>query len=159
MTDKKEDMTHGCYHNVPAHFTSGSEPVKDTERGFYHTGPADGNYGVVGYPKTSSDTINHPSHYTSRSHGIECIEITRRCDFCKGNAIKYVWRHMEKGKPVEDLKKALWYLDYCGSKSCGWISEMVKIEAQDPFGSIIAAIYYGEISIAKKLIKERIEML
>jgi hypothetical protein len=28
-----------------------------------------------------------------------------------GNVIKYVWRADEKGMPIEDLKKARWYLD------------------------------------------------
>lgn len=29
--------------------------------------------------------------------------------FCKGNALKYVWREKHKGRG-EDLKKAAWYL-------------------------------------------------
>lgn len=29
-----------------------------------------------------------------------------------GNAIKYVYRHRLKGREVEDLRKALWYLDH-----------------------------------------------
>jgi malate/lactate dehydrogenase len=31
--------------------------------------------------------------------------------YCKGNAMKYLWRYKYKGKPVEDLKKAQWYLE------------------------------------------------
>jgi len=31
-------------------------------------------------------------------------------NFCLGNAVKYIWRADEKGKAVEDLKKAVWYL-------------------------------------------------
>ena len=30
--------------------------------------------------------------------------------FNLGNAVKYIARHKHKGKPLEDLKKALWYL-------------------------------------------------
>jgi hypothetical protein len=33
------------------------------------------------------------------------------CGYLKGNVLKYVWRYRYKGKPVEDLKKARWYLD------------------------------------------------
>jgi hypothetical protein len=32
-------------------------------------------------------------------------------NFCLGNAIKYIWRAGGKGQPIEDLKKAKWYLD------------------------------------------------
>ena len=31
--------------------------------------------------------------------------------FAAGNAVKYIARHKYKGKPVEDLKKARWYID------------------------------------------------
>ncbi len=32
-------------------------------------------------------------------------------NFNTGNAIKYIWRYLEKGDPIENLKKAQWYLD------------------------------------------------
>ena len=28
-----------------------------------------------------------------------------------GNAMKYIWRADDKGEPVENLKKARWYLE------------------------------------------------
>ncbi len=56
-----------------------------------------------------TDNVNHPAHYESNGP-FECIELTEQYDFCLGNAIKYVWRHMDKGKPFEDLSKALWYI-------------------------------------------------
>ena len=31
--------------------------------------------------------------------------------FNLGNVIKYVWRSDEKGNAIEDLEKALWYLE------------------------------------------------
>ncbi|MCI6532203.1 MAG: DUF3310 domain-containing protein [Bifidobacterium animalis] len=57
-----------------------------------------------------TDSVNHPSHYEANGP-FECIELTEHYDFCMGNAIKYIWRHMSKGKPVEDLHKALWYIE------------------------------------------------
>ena len=33
-------------------------------------------------------------------------------DYVCGNIIKYVTRFPYKGTPVQDLKKARWYLDY-----------------------------------------------
>ena len=57
------------------------------------------------------DNVNHPKHYTSHPSGVECIEITEHMNFNLGNATKYVWRSSLKGKNVEDLKKAIWYLE------------------------------------------------
>ena len=63
--------------------------------------------------------VNHPKHYNSHPNGIECIDIIRHyvCDIA--NAIKYCWRaglKAEMGmedaeKEIEDLKKALWYIE------------------------------------------------
>lgn len=57
------------------------------------------------------DPVNRPSHYTSHPSGVECIQITECMSFCLGNAMKYIWRAGEKGDAVEDLKKAVWYLN------------------------------------------------
>ena len=58
-----------------------------------------------------TDTVNNPKHYTSHPSGVECIEITEHMNFCLGNAVKYVWRASLKGKEIEDLRKARWYID------------------------------------------------
>lgn len=57
-----------------------------------------------------TDNINHPSHYCSHPSGIECIQITEHMSFNLGNAIKYLWRADEKGAPLDDLRKAAWYI-------------------------------------------------
>lgn len=62
------------------------------------------------------DNVNHPIHYQG---AVECIDaIMSATDgmngdeaFLVGSVIKYIWRYRKKGKPVEDLKKARWYLD------------------------------------------------
>ncbi len=56
------------------------------------------------------DPVNHPPHYTSHPSGVECIQVTEHMGFCLGNAIKYIWRADEKGKSIEDLEKARWYI-------------------------------------------------
>ena len=61
--------------------------------------------------KLNQDMINHPEHYKKHPSGIECIEVTEHMDFCLGNAIKYIWRSAEKGKQIEDLKKAIFYIN------------------------------------------------
>lgn len=66
----------------------------------------------------NTDNVNHPSHYNSHPSGIECIEIARHHNFNIGNTIKYLWRaglKSEEGmedtdKQVEDLNKAIWYI-------------------------------------------------
>ena len=58
----------------------------------------------------SEDSVNHPKHYTKHPSGIECIEITEHMNFCLGNAVKYIWRASLKGKQIEDLEKAVFYL-------------------------------------------------
>lgn len=62
-----------------------------------------------------SDPVNRPSHYTAG--GIECIDAIKASmsteaflGFLKGNVQKYMWRYEKKVAPVEDLKKAQWYL-------------------------------------------------
>ena len=61
--------------------------------------------------KKEHDVVNNPIWYTSHPSGIECIEITKHENFLVGNAIKYIMRHRYKGKPIEDLEKAVWYLN------------------------------------------------
>jgi len=61
------------------------------------------------------DVVNNPDHYNTGS--IECIEGIQASmsaeafnGYLKGNCMKYLWRYDYKGKPVEDLQKAQWYL-------------------------------------------------
>jgi hypothetical protein len=58
-----------------------------------------------------SNSVDHPSHYTKHPSGIECIEITEHMGFCLGNAIKYIWRADLKQNAIEDLEKAVWYIE------------------------------------------------
>lgn len=59
----------------------------------------------------ANDLVNHPSHYNSRVPGIEAIDVTEHFNFNLGNAIKYIWRADDKGNPIQDLQKAVWYLN------------------------------------------------
>lgn len=76
--------------------------------------------------------VDHPSHYntdnpriavttndTTEYFPIECITVIRNMPFWKGNAIKYLWRagikeeegKSNKDKEIEDLQKAIWYIN------------------------------------------------
>lgn len=57
------------------------------------------------------DPVNHPSHYTSHPSGVEVLALTREMPFGPGNAVKYVLRRDLKGDPVEDIDKAIFYLN------------------------------------------------
>jgi len=65
----------------------------------------------------SYDPVNKPAHY-NLSGGIECIDYIKQVlgtdgfiAYCHGNMIKYQHRHKYKTNPVEDMKKAQWYLN------------------------------------------------
>lgn len=60
---------------------------------------------------SSHDPVNHPKHYTEHPSGIECIQITEHMGFNLGNALKYIWRADLKNNAVEDLQKAVWYIN------------------------------------------------
>lgn len=70
---------------------------------------------------TPAERINHPSHYTwlKEKCGVEVIDIARHLDFNTGNALKYLLRagykheagYTERQKAVEDLRKAVWYIN------------------------------------------------
>lgn len=59
----------------------------------------------------TSDMVNHPPHYMGHPSGIECIQITEHMGFCLGNAMKYIWRADLKNDAIEDLRKAIWYIE------------------------------------------------
>lgn len=54
------------------------------------------------------NAVSHPKHYTHLP--VECIDVAEHFNFNIGNAIKYLWRHELKDNPVQDLEKALWYV-------------------------------------------------
>ena len=60
--------------------------------------------------------VENPDHYNTGS--IEAIEAIRASmpseqffGYLKGNVMKYLWRYDYKEKPIEDLRKADWYLN------------------------------------------------
>ena len=62
------------------------------------------------------DMVGAPRHYNTGN--IECIDAIEESmssvafkGYLKGNCLKYLWRYDYKGKQVEDLQKAGWYLN------------------------------------------------
>lgn len=64
--------------------------------------------------KPANDPVNHPSHYTSGKIEVADFIADQKLNFDRGNAIKYICRAGRKDKAceIQDLKKAIWYLDH-----------------------------------------------
>lgn len=63
-----------------------------------------------------SEQVDSPAHYNQG--GIECIDAIQAArgdeatkEFCICNAIKYLWRLGHKDEPVQEAKKAVWYIN------------------------------------------------
>lgn len=63
-----------------------------------------------------NDNVQHPAHYTQGN--IECIDAMEAqaspdefSGYLRLTAVKYLWRFKHKGRALEDLDKARWFLD------------------------------------------------
>jgi len=95
------------------HPRSSEHRASDNDSTLQATGATGAEYptGMTGPTGSSSDPVNRPTHYTSHPSGVEVIVITEHMSFCVGNAIKYLMRAEYKGKQLEDLAKARWYIE------------------------------------------------
>jgi len=60
------------------------------------------------------DNVNHPNHYKGKNNPYEAIKVIDAWElgFCLGNAVKYIARAGHKVDKIEDLQKAIWYLQH-----------------------------------------------
>jgi hypothetical protein len=66
--------------------------------------------GVTKMEMNMADNVNHPSHYnTGKIEVIDAIE-DWGLNFSLGSVIKYVARAKHKGKELEDLRKAAFFV-------------------------------------------------
>ena len=113
-----------------------------------------------------ADAIHHPKHYTSDDCGVEAIEITSLLPACISNAVKYVWRCGKKDKDLQELKKALWYINYSIDNDLPTFVEGLSdsLEFQDLVEKVkshwtgnkymfIDAIYWGNQETMKKALE------
>lgn len=79
-----------------------------------------------------TDNVNHPSHYTDGK--IEVINFIedKGLNYHRGNAVKYIARAGKKDpeKEVEDLRKAVWYLN----------REITRLTGENPNAALISEI-------------------
>lgn len=57
------------------------------------------------------NAVEHPKHYNAGK--IEVIDVIEdwSLGFHEGNVVKYIARAKHKGSELEDLQKAVWYLN------------------------------------------------
>lgn len=102
-------------HKADSKYDPAGAGINPTKTGYYGataieaTMKAQRKHNTERSKEVDHDPINSPSHYTQ---GIECADYieSHGMDFFQGNAVKYLTRFRHKGSPVEDLKKAEWYL-------------------------------------------------
>lgn len=89
-----------------------------------------------------SDNVNHPQHYVSQGHFIEPIDLCRNLPFDIGNACKYIIRAGHKNNEIEDIKKAIWYLNDFVEKFNNYTFFRDPTNPDD-LTFILAFLYYG----------------
>ena len=83
-------------------------------------------------PDQKIETVDHPPHYTFGN--IEVIDAIEAwgLNFHLGNVVKYLVRAPHKGKFLEDLRKARWYLDRQIQLAGRWELEHEAAERKEP---------------------------
>lgn len=112
----RKDRKSVYYVHVDGDYEHKTEQVetKDMEE---RKGDNEGVSGFEALPK--KERVNHPDYYNRHPSGVECITIIRHHNFNIGSVIKYCWRNglkteegmSDKDKQIEDLKKAIFYLN------------------------------------------------
>jgi len=68
--------------------------------------------------RVKKEWVDHPNHYGGGDNPYEVIKVLEawQRDFGLGwtllTAIKHIARYKNKGRPIQDLKKAKWYIDW-----------------------------------------------
>ena len=59
-----------------------------------------------------NNAVSSPSWYNWHPE-IECKDVCKHFNWCRGNSIKYLWRagKKNKDKEIEDLKKAAFFIN------------------------------------------------
>lgn len=91
---------------------------------------------------TQHDAVHAPKHYTD--HPVftdhECYEYAKYLDHgAEFSAFKYAWRYGEKDNPLQDLRKAEWYVDKLISDEASQPSQprVMRIELGNDLNNMI----------------------
>ena len=79
-----------------------------------------------------NDVVNHPSHYTDGKIEVISFIEDKNLNFHRGNAVKYIARAGKKDpeKEIEDLRKAVWYLN----------REIKRLTGENPNAALISEV-------------------
>ena len=68
---------------------------------------------TISKDKSEKEMVNHPKHYGGKDDPYEAIKVIEAwgLGFCLGNTLKYISRAGKKDDIIQDLEKALFYLD------------------------------------------------
>lgn len=63
--------------------------------------------------ENNKEWVNHPIHYQSKN-GMEVIDVIDNFElnFNLGNAVKYILRCGKKDNDIQELNKAIWYINH-----------------------------------------------
>jgi hypothetical protein len=82
-----------------------------------------------------NDAVHHPAHYLQG--GLEVIDVIEHwglsVSFHLANAVKYILRHQAKGRPIEDLGKALWYVERAQRGAGFAVHAAVSVDIHDTY--------------------------
>lgn len=77
------------------------------------------NNHAIAQNKSSTDAVHSPKHYKLRGLDIESVDVIKAvlsdeeyCGWCKGNALKYLFRAGKKDDEVQDLSKCDVYVNW-----------------------------------------------
>lgn len=57
------------------------------------------------------DEVSHPKHYTHGKYEFWDVVVDWNLPFLPGTAMKYICRHLHKGRPKQDIQKAIAFLN------------------------------------------------
>lgn len=95
-----------------------------------------------------TDMVNHPPHYQT-ADGLEAIDVIKayfKDNYNLGQVFKYIARSDKKWDPLEDLKKARWYLD----KEIEWREEEEIEDTPPPVYHVPSADVGGPLSALER---------
>jgi hypothetical protein len=105
----------------------------------------------------ATELVDHPAHYNAHPSGVEAIRFLEYMSFNSGNAAKYIYRHLEKGSPVPDLRKARWYIERELERMRGErnvipdeVLEKLTAHKDDPIVRAVLLLIHGDLREAKR---------
>lgn len=116
----------------------------------------------------TKELVNHPDHYMNES-GVECIDIIDNMMFCSGNAFKYIYRLGKKDESIQEIRKAIFYLQrarsrdevnvYRDARGLKYLVDKVVAVQHDKIGKAMLSIYYNEYKLAEEYLNDYLEII